>query len=325
MEFAEVVNNLRTDLDAVEDRLRAAADLNFPMLGDIVDTLIGAGGKRLRPLLLLLAAKPFQYDLESLVPAAAGIEMLHTASLVHDDTIDGAQLRRGTPTLNSMFDTGTVIMLGDYLFARSAMLAAETMNPRVVAVFASTLGHICDGQLHEILTAHNVEQTTEDYERRIFGKTASLFAGAAEMGAIIANAPEPQIQAMRDFGSDVGMAFQIVDDVLDLRGSTDEIGKPAGLDLKQGTITLPTMLFMAQADGSATATMVRRIVDGEDTSDEELRTVARSIRESGALEEAVSAARVFVTSAKDRVSFVDDPDLRDALHAVADSALLRSS
>lgn len=325
MEFAQVVHNLRADLDAVETRLREAADLNFPVLGDIVDTLIGAGGKRLRPLLLLLSAKPFEYNLASLVPAAAGIEMLHTASLVHDDTIDRAQLRRGTPTLNSMFDTGTVIMLGDYLFARSAMLAAETMNPRVVAVFATTLGHICDGQLHEILTAHSIEQTTQDYERRIFGKTASLFAGAAEMGAIISGAPETRIQAMRDFGSDVGMAFQIVDDVLDLRGSTEEIGKPAGLDLRQGTITLPTMLFMAQADGSPTATMVRRIVDGEDTSDEELQVVARSIRESGALDEAVSTARVFVERAKDRLTFIEDPALLDALHAVADSALIRTS
>ncbi|CAN5529977.1 heptaprenyl diphosphate synthase component II [soil metagenome] len=325
MEFAEVVHNLRPDLDAVEARLRKAADLNFPMLGDIVDTLIGAGGKRLRPLLLLLSAKPFDYDINVLAPAAAGIEMLHTASLVHDDTIDRAQLRRGQPTLNSMFDTGTVIMLGDYLFARSAMLAAETMNPRVVSVFAATLGYICDGQLHEILTAHNLEQTREDYERRIYGKTASLFAGAAEMGAIIANASESQIEAMRDFGADVGMAFQIVDDVLDLRGSTEEIGKPAGLDLRQGTVTLPTMLFMAQADGSPTATAVRRIVDGEDTSDEELRNVALSIRESGALDEAIATAQMFVERAKDRLAFIDDPAMLDPLHAVANSALIRTS
>lgn len=325
MKFDEVTDHLRPDLDAVEARLRRAADLNFPMLGDIVDTLIGAGGKRLRPLLLLLSAKPFDYDLDKLVPAAAGIEMLHTASLVHDDTIDRAQLRRGKPTLNSMFDTGTVIMLGDYLFARSAMLAAETMNPRVVAVFASTLGDICDGQLHEILTAHDLEQTREDYERRIYGKTASLFAGAAEMGAIIANASEAHIQAMRDFGSDVGMAFQIVDDVLDLRGSTEEIGKPAGLDLRQGTVTLPTMLFMAKADGSPSATLVRRVVDGEDTSDEALRDVALSIRQSGALDEAIATARIFVDRAKDRIAFIEDPTVLGPLHAVADSALIRTS
>lgn len=325
MEFAQVIENLRPDLERVETRLREAAAIDFPVLGDIVDTLIDAGGKRLRPVTLLLSAKPFNYDIDKLVSAAAGIELLHTASLVHDDTIDQAQLRRGQPTLNSMFDTGTVIMLGDYLFARSAMLAAETMNPRVVAVFASTLGHICDGQLHEILTAHNTEQTREDYERRIFGKTASLFAGAAEMGAILSGANDTEIEAMRSFGSDVGMAFQIVDDVLDLRGSTEEIGKPAGLDLRQGTITLPTMIFMAQADGSATATAVRRIVDGDSVTDEELSIVTRSIRESGALEEAIDTARIFVESAKQRLDFIEDQDVVEQLHAIADSSLARTS
>lgn len=325
MEFAEVVRDLRPDLDAVEERLRSAADVNFPVLGDIIDTLIGAGGKRLRPALLLLSAKPFDYKIDRLVSAAAGIELLHTASLVHDDTIDGAQLRRGKPTLNSMFDTGTVIMLGDYLFARSAMLAADTMNPRVVAVFASTLGHICDGQLREILTAHSVEQTREDYERRIFGKTASLFAGAAEMGAVLGGASDLEIEAMRGFGADVGMAFQIVDDVLDLRGSTEEIGKPAGLDLRQGTVTLPTMIFMSQADGSATATEVRRIVNGGEASDDDLRVVARSIRESGALDEALQSARSFVDSAKQRIGFIESAQHVAALHALADSSLIRSS
>ena len=325
MELADVIRNLRDDLDAVEDRLRTSADINFPILGDIIDTLIGAGGKRLRPVTLLLSAQPFNYAIDNLVSAAAGIELLHTASLVHDDTIDGAQLRRGQPTLNSMFDTGTVIMLGDYLFARSAMLAADTMNPRVVAVFASTLGHICDGQLHEILTAHSVEQTREDYERRIFGKTASLFAGAAEMGAILGGASDPDIETMRSFGADVGMAFQIIDDVLDLRGSTEEIGKPAGLDLRQGTVTLPTMIYMAQSDGSATATEVRRIVDGGVATDEQLISVASIIRNSGALEEAVESAQSFVDRAKKRISFISDGHARKSLYALADSSLKRTS
>lgn len=325
MKFAEVIGNLRSDLDKVEIRLRQSADINFPLLGDIVDTLIGSGGKRLRPAILLLCAKPFNYNITALVPAAAGVEMLHTASLVHDDTIDRAQLRRGAPTLNSMFDTGTVILLGDYLFAQSAILAAETMNPRVVAVFASTLADICDGQLHEILTAHDPRQTREDYERRIYGKTASLFAGAAEMGAIIAGADDLRIEVMRDFGSDVGMAFQIVDDVLDLRGSTEETGKPTGLDLRQGTVTLPTMIYLARTDGSPSATAVRRIVDGDDASDEELQNVAVSIRDSGALDEALDTAHMYVERAKQRLTFIEDDDVVAALHALADSALIRTS
>ena len=145
------------------------------------------------------------------------MELLHTASLVHDDTVDRAALRRGRPTLNSVLSSGAVILLGDYLFAQSAMLAAATDSPRIVSIFASTLADICDGQLREMFVAHRLDQTREEYDRRIFGKTASLFAGAAEMGAIIGKAHENDVQALRQYGSDVGMAFQIVDDVLDLR------------------------------------------------------------------------------------------------------------
>ena len=152
-----------------------------------------------------------------MVTAGAGVELLHTASLVHDDTVDRAGMRRGRPTLNSVLPSGAVILLGDFLFAQSAMLAAATNSPRVVSIFASTLADICDGQLREMFFAHRLDQSREEYERRIFGKTASLFAGSAEMGAVIGNAPETAVQALRQYGSDVGMAFQIVDDVLDLR------------------------------------------------------------------------------------------------------------
>src|SRR5579884_1471029 len=162
---------MRADLGRVEDRLRDETRVDYPFIGDILSELISAGGKRLRPLMLLLAARPFDYQLETLLPAAAGVELLHTASLIHDDTIDHANLRRGRPTLNSVLGAETVILFGDYIFARSAMLAAATMNARVVGVFAKTLGEICDGQLQEIFTARQLEQSRDDYLRRIYGKT----------------------------------------------------------------------------------------------------------------------------------------------------------
>jgi geranylgeranyl pyrophosphate synthase len=244
---------------------------------------------------------------------------------VHDDTIDHALLRRGTATLNSVFDSGTVILIGDYLFAQSAILAAETMNPRVVSVFAGTLAHICDGQLREIFDAHRLDQRQEDYERRIFGKTASLFAGAAEMGAIIGGAPEREIDGLRAFGSDVGMAFQIVDDVLDLRGTTDEIGKPANLDLRQGTITLPTMLFLAQSNGSDPERTVKRLLDGDEVSDDEVTAVATLIRQSGAIEQSLELAENYVRRAQERLEFVRDQHVVEQLTAFANLALTRSS
>jgi geranylgeranyl pyrophosphate synthase len=325
VEFAQVVSSLHDDLARVESRVRLAAQVEFPVLGDILQAIIDAGGKRLRPILLLLSARAYNYDIEPLIPAAAGVEMLHTASLVHDDTIDMSQLRRGQPTLNSMFDSGTVILIGDYLFAQSAILAAETMNPRVVAVFASSLADICDGQLREVFTAHRLDQTRDDYERRIYGKTASLFAGAAEMGAIIGGASEDEIQNLRAFGSEVGMAFQIVDDVLDLRSTTDTIGKPANLDLRQGTVTLPTMLFLARLDGSPTAREVERVVNGVDVDDAEYDAVATLIEESGAIDEAVESARTFIDRAVERLNDIPDKVVADQLAAFAQLALERTS
>jgi geranylgeranyl pyrophosphate synthase len=224
-----------------------------------------------------------------------------------------------------MFDSGTVILIGDYLFAQSAILAAETMNPRVVAVFASSLADICDGQLREVFTAHRLDQTRDDYERRIYGKTASLFAGAAEMGAIIGGASEEDIQNLRAFGSEVGMAFQIVDDVLDLSATTDSIGKPANLDLKQGTVTLPTMLFLARLDGSPTAREVERVVNGVDVSEADYDAVATLIEESGAIEEAVATARTFTDRAIERLNAIDDPVVADQLASFARLALERTS
>lgn len=323
MDFQDVVDSLQTELDLVEGRLRQAADVEYPLVGDFLSAIVASGGKRLRPILLLLAARSFDYDIPTLVPAAAGIELLHTASLVHDDTIDHALLRRGQPTLNSAFSSEAVILLGDFLFAQSAILATETMNPRVVRVFATTLGEITDGVLREIFNGHRTDQTRQDYEMRIYGKTASLFAGAAEMGAIIGGAPEPAIEKIRNFGSDYGMAFQIVDDVLDFRSTSDKTGKPVGADLRQGTITLPTMYFLADSDGSATATLVRRIADGEAVSEDEVDEVTDLISRSDAIDRALDVASNYIETARANLDVIEDERVHAELLALTDIALSR--
>ncbi len=324
IEFDDVVQSLREDMARVEARVRLAAQVEYPGLGRLLQAIVESGGKRLRPMLLLLAARPFDYRIEPLIPAAAGVELLHTASLVHDDTIDTSQLRRGQPTLNSVFDTGTVILIGDYLFAQSAILAAETMNPRVVAVFASSLADICDGQLREAFTAHRLDQSPEEYSHRIYGKTASLFAGAAEMGAILGGADENEIDALRGFGGDVGMAFQIIDDVLDLRSTADVTGKPGNLDLRQGTVTLPTMLYLARVASAEEADTLRRVIDGDGVSDEDYLQLAIRIEESGSIDDAVDTAREYVEKGLERLSFIRDATLLSQFEVFANLALERT-
>lgn len=323
---SDVFEAMAADLGLVDRRLGDAGKVDFPMVAPLVEGLINTGGKRLRPLLLLLAAKGFTYDLDRAVTAAAGVELLHTASLVHDDNIDRAALRRGVPTLNTHLSAGAVILIGDYLFAQSAILAAATESTRVVAIFASTLADICDGQLRETLDAHRLTQDLVDYEKRIYGKTAALFAGAAEMGAVIGRAPDLAAQQLRAFGRDVGMAFQIIDDVLDLREGTQILGKPAGNDLRQGVITLPVMLFLQQiAPQSPDGQAIEAIVAGDETSDTVINDLVVRIRQSGVLDESEMQAMRYTEQARHRIDVVPDEDTRDFLVDILDLAVDRSS
>jgi geranylgeranyl pyrophosphate synthase len=326
IQTSDVFEAMREDLDLVRDRVAEAAHIDFPIVSGMVRDIVQAGGKKLRPLLLLLAGKAFDYDRPRLVTAAAGVELLHTASLVHDDSIDRAAIRRGQPTLNSQLNTGSVILIGDFLFAQSAILAAATDNVRVVSIFASTLGDICDGQLREMLSAHILTQDRADYLKRIFGKTASLFAGAAEMGAVIGAASDTETQVMRGFGSDLGMAFQIVDDILDLRQDASELGKPAGNDLRQGVVTLPTMLFAESlGDHSTDRETLERVVVGDETDSAVIDEIVGRIRASDALDRASAVASEYIESATRRLEVVRDPDVRGHLHELLDLTVSRSA
>ena len=184
---------------------------------------------------------------EKVAALAAAVETLHTATLVHDDLIDNALLRRGNPTLNAMWTSAATVLTGDYLFARAAAFAAETESVRVISIFAQTLMTICSGELNQIFGSDGGQPTAtarEYYYQRIYSKTASLFAASAEAGALLGEAPQTEAQALRDYGHNLGMAFQIVDDVLDFAGSEGDLGKPIGSDLRQGIITLPTIHFL---------------------------------------------------------------------------------
>jgi geranylgeranyl pyrophosphate synthase len=324
LQTSDVFEAMAHDLSLVDQRVDNAATVDFPIVSSLIKDIVKAGGKRMRPLLLLLAARSFAYDVDRAVTAAAGIELLHTASLVHDDHIDRAALRRGQPTLNTQLSSGAVILIGDYLFAQSAILAAATNDTRVVTIFATTLAEICDGQIRETLDAHRLSQNREDYNRRIYGKTAALFAGAAEMGAVIGGASEPAIAELRGFGADLGMAFQILDDVLDLREVTDSLGKPAGNDLKQGVVTLPTMLFAESALPASLVTL-ETIVSGDETDDIAISHIIGEIRGSGALEAAEAEAVLYTQSAISRLAAVPNEETRGFLLDLLNLAVDRTA
>jgi geranylgeranyl pyrophosphate synthase len=316
-------------LDRVERKMRESVHPDYPQLNAVLDQLLGSGGKRLRPALALLAGSLHPTDPEKLASLAASIEMLHTATLVHDDLIDGALLRRGKETLNARWNAGTTVLIGDYLFARAARLAAETDKVRVMTIFADTLMTICSGELRQIFDRHDVPQVHDDqawetalsrYDQRIHAKTASLFAAATEAAAVLGNTPEPQVKGLRDYGWLLGTGFQIIDDVLDFQGDQEILGKPVGSDLREGIVTLPVLYFLRQHPGDEQVAAVLRN-SGDDGL---VREVVAAVQESGAVAQAVERAQRFISQSQAALEALPEGEPRATLHALADYTISRN-
>jgi len=242
--LSTILEPIYQDLVKVEDNLKSISEVHVDHLSELLAYSLGSGGKRIRPALTLLSGKFYNYDLYYLLPMAAAVELLHTATLVHDDIIDKSAVRRGRPTVNDVWGEDKAVLFGDYLFAKAAQFCASTGNLRMIKLFSQTLAAISSGELNQAFDAFNLEQTHEHYLDRISNKTASLFVLATESGAILSQAPERSVKALRDYGYNLGIAFQIVDDILDFTGTEEELGKPLGSDLDQGTLTLPAMLLL---------------------------------------------------------------------------------
>lgn len=244
MSIASIYQPVQQGMAQVEERLGKFSRDGLPWMEEPLKYVLEGGGKRIRAAVTLLAGKFYRYNPEQLIPMATAIELFHNATLVHDDAVDESLLRRGKPTVSSLWGGGIAVLLGDYLFSSSADLVSSIGNLRVVRLFSQTLMKISSGQLRETLSAYNWRQNQQDYYEQIGSKTASLFSAAAEAGAILSEAPEEAVEALKTYGHNLGMAFQIVDDILDFVGDEQEMGKPVGSDLLQGTLTLPAILLM---------------------------------------------------------------------------------
>jgi geranylgeranyl pyrophosphate synthase len=218
--------------------------IDNPHLTELLDYSLKSGGKMLRPMLTLLSGRLFEYRPEKHLPMGSAVEIMHTATLVHDDAIDDSLVRRGRPTVNSIWGIDQAVLLGDYLFAEAGVLTASTGNLRVIKLFPETLKTISSGEINQAFNAFNLNQDRQQYYKRVAMKTAALFSMATESGAVLGGAPEEAIQALNDYSYNFGVAFQIVDDILDFISTEEELGKPTGSDLNQGTLTLPSLLIL---------------------------------------------------------------------------------
>ena len=321
MRVASIYEPVQAELAQVEATLESVARSDIPLVQTMLQHVLSAGGKRLRPTIALLAGRFGDYRPELLVPLAASIELLHTATLVHDDVIDEADRRRGRPTTNSRQHNAAAVMLGDYMFAHAAELICRTESLDVVKLFSRTLMAMASGELAQDLSAYQYSPDTLHYFGRISGKTASLFATSAEGGALAARAPDAWARALRDYGENVGMAFQIVDDVLDFEGDEAELGKPAGSDLLQGTLTLPALLYMERHPKN---NPIQKLFEN-DHGGEHLAEALEAVAASGVLDESYAVARDFRDRAVAALDPLPDNADRAALIEVAGYVLSRRS
>ncbi len=293
--------------------MRQQADDRHPDLQAALHHIIDAGGKRVRPTVVLLVGSLLQADREKLLTLAAAIEMLHTATLVHDDLIDGALLRRGNPTLNAQWTPAATVLTGDFVFARAAKLAAETDSVAVMKQFAETLAVMVNGELTQMFDSRGVP-SRENYYQRIYAKTASLFELSTYAPALLGQADETLRQTMREYGRLIGNAFQIVDDILDFTGQQTTVGKPIGSDLLQGLITLPALYYI---ENHPSDERVQRLLRDGYHNQSNTNALVEAIRHSEAIAQAHAEAAALVEEAVALLQAFPDRPERYALEELA--------
>ena len=311
---------VQDQIPLVENRMRDQANGHHPDLEMALQHLLSAGGKRVRPTVTVLVGAMLDAPEENVITLAAAVELLHTATLVHDDVIDGSLLRRGSPTLNARWTPGATILTGDFIFARAAKLAAETDSIEVMKLFAKTLSIIVSGEITQLFVSKGLI-SSEDYYRRIYAKTASLFELSTIAPVFLADSDEETIGHMQRFGYEVGMAFQIVDDILDFTSDQTELGKPVANDLRQGLVTLPALHYLDKNPGDP---VIQKVVEDRIVSEDALMQVVDAIRESGAIESAMDEAREYVNRGLEALEHFPASPQRLALEELAKFVVDRS-
>jgi geranylgeranyl pyrophosphate synthase len=280
-------------------------------------SLFSAGGKRLRPALVLLAASLGRFEVSKVIPAAMAVEITHAATLVHDDVIDRADVRRGRPTIAASHGNEPAIVIGDYYLVKAYELAARTENPEVVATLARAVMEVCAGEVGQYAKRYRYALSEDEYFDWIHDKTASLLAACCDIGALLGGVGVERREALHDYGIDLGLAFQIADDVLDYTGSRDEVGKPIGHDLLEGFATLPLMIALERG-------ALQPIQDGRRLTPQEARDLAERVRDSGATEIALDRARTLASRARAQLAKLGDSDASTTLASLTDYVVSRT-
>lgn len=311
---------VKGDLRLLEAELLSVIHSPEKLITDMSQHLVEAGGKRLRPALYFMCAQNRVCDTDKLMPMAVAIELIHMATLVHDDVIDNSAIRRGRPTANSCWGNHSSVLIGDYLFAKAFSLVANKASNQMLKVLTDVICSMCEGEINQNRSTFNADQVEKDYLGRIAQKTADFLAASCELGALAAHLPSDEVQAFREYGYSLGMAFQITDDILDITSSSEELGKPVGNDLRQGIVTLPVIYALQH---SANSVELRDIVQTSDMSEDKIKRGLEIIHETDAIEYSYARVADYLEKARNVIPASVVLDHKEAFIAVADFVGLR--
>lgn len=311
MEMNEIIDPIREELEATKGVLKETLASDVALVSEMAQYLVALKGKLLRPILVLLSTKACGKVTEQATKAAAGLELIHVATLIHDDVVDGSQMRRGMPTVHSVWSNRASILMGDYLLSHAFSLFVGIGSPQTLNILARATVRLSSGEIHQIQQSETMETAEEVYFQVIADKTASLFSAGCEMGPVFADGDRSLRKTMATFGENLGLAFQITDDILDFEGTEQETGKPTGSDLRGKHLTLPLIRALTTAPSSEAETVKKMIENG--AAAEEWDQIRSFIRSYGGLEYAASRAKEFAQQARDGLASLQDSAAKAAL------------
>ena len=317
-----VFATLKDDIASIEAALAQNLKPHLELVSKIAGYILFNGGKRLRPLLVLLAARLCGYKEDYIKTFAIVVEYLHAATLLHDDLVDDAKLRRGKAVANSIWGNSTAVLVGDFLLARALAIASETNNPRIIKILAEVTENMSQGELQQLTRKGRIDITEDQYFEIIKRKTACLFRGACSMSAIIANANAKEVNALSKYGYNLGFAFQIADDLLDYLSATNILGKEVGADLREGKLTLPVIFSLKKA-GLQDRALMEQIITNKNFPADDLEKLTKLIIKYKGISYAQNRAAEYVESAKNALSVFMPSQTKNILLNIADFVLSR--
>ncbi|MDD2366128.1 MAG: polyprenyl synthetase family protein [Desulfuromonadaceae bacterium] len=317
------LNIIGEDLKSVELQFRMDLQSDVPLIRKVGEYVLSSGGKRVRPALLLLAARLSGYEGDKAVPLASVIEFIHTATLLHDDVVDSATLRRGIASANTLWGNEASVLVGDFLFSKSFLLMVKVGSMDILRVLSDATTVIAEGEVMQLLCTGELDLTEEQYINVVRSKTAILMSAACEAGAILGAVPSEQQKALADFGMDLGVSFQLMDDILDYVATEEEFGKCIGHDLEEGKITLPLIHTLLHCNDSERA-LIGTVVEQDEMSLDDFRSVSGLVKQYGGIEYTVKQARFYIDRCKKHLQQFPASSVHDAMISLAEYVVTRS-